>query len=382
MDFITDLPPSKSNGVVYDSILIFVDRFTKMSHYVPTSATLSAEAFAEVYLHEIVCLHGVPDSIMSDCGPIMVSKYWNSFAHHLSTKISLSTAFHPQTNGQTERQNQTLEQYLRMYCCLEQDDWSSWLPTAEFAYNDSAHESTGITPFFAYTASHPRGGEWPKLAQTDGKAPLGKGLAAKVIALQEEMRRKLKVARCYQKKYADKKRMHHDFKVGDKVLVSSRNIRSQRPKKKLDYKYLGPGTILAQIGPSSFKVDLPGLQRVHPVFHASLLEAWKSNERFEHPDIPTIDTLRSLGDDVYEVETILARKRNEAGIWEYFIKWRGFPESENSWEPGPNITGAAIRKFWEKNNITRSKKPKGTKLAQIGQKNHVAEDVSKKRGHN
>jgi len=119
------------------------------------------------------------------------------------------------------------------------------------------------------------------VAQKSGEPPLGKGLAAKVLALQQEMRKKLEVARTYQKKYADRKSMHQGFKVGDKVLVSARNIRSQRPKKKLDYKYLGPGEILAQLGPSSFKVTLPGLNKVHPVFHVSLLEPWTPNSGIE-----------------------------------------------------------------------------------------------------
>jgi hypothetical protein len=116
----------------------------------------------------------------------------------MHTKVS--TAFRPQTDGQTERQNQTLEQYLRVFCSFEQDDWAIWLNTAEFAYNDSIHASTGLTPFVAYTGRHPRGGEWPYAAPERGD-PDQKGFIAKMIEIQKYIRAKLTQAQDYQAKF-------------------------------------------------------------------------------------------------------------------------------------------------------------------------------------
>jgi hypothetical protein len=128
-------------------------------------------------------------------------------------------------------------------------------------------------------------------------------------------------------------------------------MRSTRPKKKLDWKYVGPGRIIAQNGPSAFTIDLPELKNVHPVFHASLLEPYSPTGDIPHPEGPSVDTLREFGDDVYDVDRILERRRNEADQWEYLVQWKGYPVEENSWEPGPNISAEALKKFWDEHNI-------------------------------
>jgi len=147
---------------VYDTLLVIVDRFTKMAHYVPVRGTITAPGLADVFLREVIRLHGVPKTVVSDRGPILTAKYWSSFCYHLGVTRRLSTAFHPQTDGQTERQNQTMEQYLRAYCNFEQDDWAKLACTAEFAYNDSIHASSGTTPFRANHGRDPRRAAWPE----------------------------------------------------------------------------------------------------------------------------------------------------------------------------------------------------------------------------
>jgi hypothetical protein len=356
MDFITELPPSKISGVVYDAILVIMDRLTKMAHYVPARADWDGSDLAQGWIREVIRLHGVPKRIISDRGPLMNSRHWDTFLHYLNARRVLTSAFHPQTDGQTERQNQTLEQYLRCFCALEQDDWALWISVGEFAYNDSVHSTTGVTPFQAYHGRHPRGADWPKMALGEGESPMATEVAQRVIELQQECRRKIKAANAYQEEYANKHRAPIPFRVGDQVLVSNRHIRSTRPKKKLDWKFLGPGTITAQTGPSAFKVDLPGLQKVHPVFHASLLEPYDPKGAIPHPNVPAQDTLREYGDDVYEVERIIDRRRNEGNKWEYLIKWAGYSEEENSWEVGANVSGNALKKFWENKGIQQRRK--------------------------
>jgi hypothetical protein len=365
-DFITDLPPSKFKGLVYDAIMVVVCRLTKMAHYIPACKNWEGEDLAEAWIREVIRLHGVPARVISDRGPMMHAKHWETFNHYLNARRILTSAYHPETDGQTERQNQTLEQYLRCYCTLEQDDWALWISIAEFAYNDSIHATIGTTPFRAYHGLDPRGADWPSQALGDGESPLGMGLAAKVLAIQAECKRKIIAANAYQKAYADKKRLPIPFKEGDKVLVSNRHIRSQRPKQKLDWKYVGPGTILAQIGPSAFRVEIPGLTSVHPVFHASLLEPYTKKGSVEHPDQPIMDTLREYGDDVYEVDHIVERRETEGGQWEYLVKWRGYPEEENSWEPGPNISANTLNEFWKRKGIIAKRRKESTQAKRRG----------------
>ena len=146
-DFITELPPSKMSGVVYDAIMVVVCRLTKMAHYIPARGDWDGTDLAQAWIREVIRLHGVPSRIISDRGPLMNAKHWKTFNYYLNARRILTSAYHPQTDGQTERQNQMLEQYLCCYCTLEQDNWALWISLAEFAYNDSIHATIGTTPF-------------------------------------------------------------------------------------------------------------------------------------------------------------------------------------------------------------------------------------------
>jgi transposase InsO family protein len=137
MDFVTDLPPTKTSHGVFDSILVVVDRLTKLAHYIPTRKKLTAQGLAEIIYREIVGKHGVPESIVTDRGSLFTSDFWTALCFYLRIRRRLSTAFHPQTDGQTERQNQTLEQYLRAYTNWQQDDWGMLLLMAELSYNNA-----------------------------------------------------------------------------------------------------------------------------------------------------------------------------------------------------------------------------------------------------
>ena len=145
LNFITDLPTTRG----FDSVLVVLDGFTKMAHFIPCSKEISGNANAELFLTHIVRLHGFLDDVISDRGPQFLSHFWRRLIEILGTVTKLSTAHHPQTNGQTERVNQVLEQYLRPVISYQQDDWLTFLPMAEFAYNNSCYTSTSVTPFFA-----------------------------------------------------------------------------------------------------------------------------------------------------------------------------------------------------------------------------------------
>jgi hypothetical protein len=151
LDHIVELPPSEG----FNAILTVVCRLTKMTHFVPCCTTDSAADFARIFLDNVHKLHGLPEDIVSDRGSLFVSNFHQEVCKMLGTKLNFSTAYHPQSDGQTERINQIIEQYLRLYCNYLQDNWVSLLPLAEFAYNNTISQTINMTPFFANYGYHP-----------------------------------------------------------------------------------------------------------------------------------------------------------------------------------------------------------------------------------
>ena len=220
MDFITDLP--LSNG--HDSILVIVDRLTKMAHFVPCSKTITSEQTASLVLQNIVCLHGLPDDIVSDRGPQFASRFWSRLFTLLGTNTKLSSAFHPQTDGQSERVNQVLEQYL---CCVidyNQDNWNDLLPTAEFAYNNTVHSSTKTSPFYANYGFHPR---FEFKHSASSKVPAAEDHVAKMQDIITSLITDIKHAQDSYKANADCHRMEApELGPGDKVWLLQRNVKT------------------------------------------------------------------------------------------------------------------------------------------------------------
>ena len=213
MDFVTKLPLSDG----FDSILVVVDRFSKMTHFIPCVEAIDAEGVAKLIMKNIVRLHGLPDSIVSDRGPQFVSKFWRILLDFLGVKVKLSTAAHPQTDGQTERMNQNLEQYLRCYVNYLQNDWSGLLSYAEFAINNVPNSSTGKSPFEINKGFNPR---------MDYLSGVGEVLVDSVdswvnqiniIHLGIELA--LRQSSEKQKEFANRKRREHKFKVGKRAQV-------------------------------------------------------------------------------------------------------------------------------------------------------------------
>ncbi|MBW0556661.1 hypothetical protein O181_096376 [Austropuccinia psidii MF-1] len=151
MDFITQLPLSRN----FDSILVAVDRFSKMAIFIPTYSAITALDLAHIFISHVFSKYGIPISIVGDRGSLFVSSFWTQLCQQLKISRDLSTAFHPETDGQTERVNQILEQYLWIYVSYHQDDWHTFLPLAEFAYNNAEHSSTKQSPFFTLYGRNP-----------------------------------------------------------------------------------------------------------------------------------------------------------------------------------------------------------------------------------
>ena len=332
MDFITDLPPSNS----FDSIFVVVDRLTKMAHFVPCKKTSSSEDTARLFLDNVYRYHGLPDDIVSDRGTQFVSKFWRCLFEILKVDIKLSSAFHPQTDGQTERVNQVLEQYLRCSINYQQDDWTAYLPLAEFAYNNTLHSSTQSTPFFSNYGYHPK---IDLLSPETNSNPAAEGFVRQLSELQTTLRLQLQSAQQAYKTSADKFRNEAPaFKIGDKVWLLRRNIKTKRPCDKLDYRRLGPFVVQKQINPVAYRVELPATMKVHPVFHVSLLEPYRESSfpgRVQSPP-PSIEIENH---EEYEVDKILDSRRRW-GKLEYFVHWSGYDINERTWESAENLANA------------------------------------------
>jgi len=236
-DFITKLPLAQG----YDSILVVVDRLTKMVHFVPTTEKMLAEGLTRLFRDNVWKLHGLPESIISDKGPQFAAGLMRELNEILGIKSKLSTVFYPQTDRQTERVNQELEQYLRMFIDHRQEQWPEWLGTAEFAYNNKAHSSTRTLPFKANYGQDPRMGFE---GRKKGKYAGAEKFIEKMKEIQEEAKAVLRKAQEEMKKYADKKRSDADkYKVGDLVMLSTKDLKYQmigKRTEKLMERFVGP----------------------------------------------------------------------------------------------------------------------------------------------
>jgi hypothetical protein len=330
MDLVTGLPESEGKN----AILVIVDRLSKMAHFAAVTTELSSKELADIFRDLIWRLHGIPYDIVSDRGTIFISQFWKELCQLLGTRIKPSTAFHPQTDGQTERTNSTMEQYLRGYVNYQQDDWTRWLTTAEFSYNNSLNKSTGISPFAANYGFNPNAIEAAELAQAHRTSKEPQQILEQLAKLQQATREELKRSQEIQKEQANKKRIPApSYKPGDKVWLDARYIRTERPAKKLEAKMMGPFQILKSIGQRAYKLDLPPSMKIHPVFHVHLLHP-ASTDPYpgqQHPEPPPIQ----INDhEEYEVEDVFDSRIRYKKL-QYLVKWRGYARPD--WEPAHHL---------------------------------------------
>ena len=272
MDFITALPKVAGN---FDSIFVVVDRLTKIAHLIPTRTTASASDIAQLFVREIVRLHGIPARIISDRDAKFTSKFWTDMFHSLGTLLNLSSAYHPETDGQTERVNQVIEDMLRSYCNQQPRMWLKYLPLVEFAYNSSHHRSLGMSPFKALYGQDclvPY-----RFADPNLPVPAAKNTLEEMDKQVQIIRQSLKKASDRQKSYADLHRSSRTFQTGDKVFLRVKPKRSSLKLgkcRKLAFRYCGPFEVLQRMGEQSYKLALPPHLHVHNVFHVSLLKKY------------------------------------------------------------------------------------------------------------
>lgn len=341
MDFITDLPVSNN----FNCIFTVVDRLTKMAHFIPTTTTCSAPEVARLFMQHIFKLHGLPKSIISDRDPRFTSKFWKELMRLLDVSLKLSSAFHPQTDGQTERTHRILEEILRNYVNFSQSNWSEKIHLVEFAYNNSDQDSTGFSPFFLNYGFHPH---------TSLSLSLDNSMESPVEAVDtfikfmaqslEDAKSNLIKAQTLQMDNANRSRgPDPEFKIGDQVLLSAQNLSSTNigsaGARKLGPKWVGPFKIIRVISPVTFELDLPAAWSVHPVFHAHVLRPFKSPSSSLQTVRP--QPVQVQGAPEWEVEDILAH-RTRSKKKQYLVQWKGFPVHECTWETESNLAHAAI----------------------------------------
>jgi hypothetical protein len=354
IDYITPLPVCERDGRQYKHILVVVCRLTKMRHFIPVTG-LSAEELADVFINRIYCLHGLPDNIVSDRGTQFISEFWHHLSERLGVKLKHSSAFHPETDGQTERVNSGIEQYLRAFMNFHQNDWVQWLPLAEFAANNVISETTGVSPFFANYGFNPRLGVEPSKPCPPNLNHAQKRQFYRVNVIADRFERiitQLKalaqqsVARY--EEYANESRedaLH--YQEGDKVYIDTRNMKTNRPMKKGDDKMSGP-FLVKKVYPRACLIDLPPNIKVFPVFHNSLLRPCKravglpgqrqineAESRHLRGRILERDDDTDEMVEKWEFEALLDC-HNDYGSLQYLVKWK---HHAPTWQPATDLKG-------------------------------------------
>lgn len=338
MDFITGLPPSENDCT---TLLVITDRLGKGTILIPVPPRqFDAKSVAKLFFRHYVPFHWLPRGIVSDRGSQFVNALWNTVCGLLKINQRLSTAYHPETDGSTERRNQEIETYLRAFVAYEQTDWVQWLPVAQIALDNRPAASTGISPFFLI-----HGYDANVVTTTEDRSELGartspriagQDMVEKLHEAQEFAQSAMAVAQQTQEHHANKQRdVPFTFKEGDKVWLNLKNIATERPSRKLDWihaKYSVTRTF--QNNAHFYELDVPS--RIHKKFHVSLLRPAgtdplpsQSSDKAEPPPI-----ISTEGDEMWLIDEILkarTRRHGRGSRREVLVKWKGYDEP--SWEP-------------------------------------------------
>jgi len=320
LDFVEGLPCS--NRANY--ILVIVDSFTKYAHFV-------AQSVAKVFLNQVYRLHGLPTAIISDRDRIFTSKFWSELFRLADVKLQMSSSYHPQSDGQTERLNQSMETFLRCFvnACLSK--WCSWLPLAEFWYNSTHHSAVGRSPFEALYGYMPR---HFGISAVDSIEPreLADWLNDRQV-MTDLIHQHLSRAKERMKRQADKKRSERQFQIGDMVFVKLQlyvqTTLAHRAHQKLAFKYFGPFLVLARVGSVAYTLQLPESSAVHPTFHVSQLKKAVLPGTVISPTFPSDIELPRVP------VAILQRRPPPAGATsgdQVLVQWSGWPRTMATWE--------------------------------------------------
>ena len=326
MDWVGPLPRTARG---FDTILNVVCHLTGMVHFIACCGTDTAAVTADRIMEGVVRLHGLPAAIVSDRDSKLTSNFWRSLCGRLGTKMAMSTAFHPQTDGKVERANATMEEVLRCYVSARMDDWDEHLASAELAVNTAVHDSTGFSPFFAtygYEARLPWHAAEPEIRSDEAEAHVD-ALQSVHIFCRDALRR----AKDQQRNWLQQRRRVVFYDVGDCVLLATKHLRVKTPSAKFTSRFIGPFTVTA-VGHNNVTLSLPKHIQIHPTVNVSAVRPYYHRPEAlggeEGAAVVEVD-----GETQYLVETLLARK-GKGSRRMYLVKWEGCDYSECTWEPG------------------------------------------------
>ncbi|PKA61698.1 putative mitochondrial protein [Apostasia shenzhenica] len=329
MDFIEGLPPSNGRNI----ILVVVDRLTKYAHFIALSHPYSALEVAQIFLDNVFKLHGMPTTIVSDRDPVFISKFWKDFLRLQGVAQHMSTAYHPQTDGQTEVVNRCLETYLRCMTHERPKQWVRWLPLAEWWYNTNYHSSIRMSPYEAlYGQSAPL-----SVPYTTGESEVDavdRSLSAHETA-RIMLKKNLEIAQNRMRQLANRKRSECTLEVTDWVYVKLKPYRqdsiAHRVSHKLSPRYFSPFQVIEKIGSVAYKLKLPEGSKIHAVFHISMLKKHVGNHPAEG-SFPSM--LNDHGQVVLEPIAILDRrlikKKNRIQV-QLLIQWSNASKEDATW---------------------------------------------------
>ena len=339
MDFVVKLPKTPAGN---EQAMVIVDRFTKKVHYIPLSGTATAVDVASAFFTKIVCQYGLPSVITSDRDSKFTSKFWQALHLKLGTKLAMATAFHQQTDGESERVIKDFKIRARIFSNYQQTNWEENIPYLEFVHNSTSHSATGHSPNYLNCGKET---EVPGVLLThkhldSGHPSLDSFLDQRRTACQDA-KESLQYAQDVMARYSNPKRTDIDFSVGEKVLLDATNLKLanqlKRPSLSLMEKFIGPYIIEAKVGKLSYQLKLPKTMQVHPVFHVSLLKKYTSpNMEFSGRKIAPPVPEKVEDQEFYTVEKILD-KRLFRGKIQYLVSWKGYDSHDNTWQYKTNL---------------------------------------------
>jgi hypothetical protein len=319
MDLLTHLPKTDNGN---DTLVVFVDKLTKMIKIAPTTINATAADIADIFLDNIFRNFGLPDSIISDRDTRFNSNFWRRLMETLNVKVNMTTARHPQADGQTERTNRSLLDIIRGL--KNKENWDKMIPIIEFSYNNAKNASTGFTPFFLYSGRHPK---TPIDLREKTNLELLDIKLEDIDNTIEVARRNIEASQKKQKTYYDEKRADKEFEEGEMVLVSHKFV---QPHNKTDPRFYGPFKIVKKISSLVYELDF-GKSKRNRTVNIEFLKNYHASDNTVIQPLPLDEE-----DNQWEVEKLLGEKSIN-GIKHYLVQWKGFTQEHNTWIPAKDI---------------------------------------------